>query len=176
MVKFASEQINKMKEKDIKLIVAIGREGAIGIKGDLIWHISEDLRRFKRLTSGHPVIMGRKTWESLPKRPLPGRRNIVVTTNPDYEAPGAEIAGNPEEALRLTENEAPFIIGGAEIYRLMLPYATHLYLTEIDAAEPLADAHLKFDMSEWEEIEKEGPYITPDNISYSFVTYKRKQS
>ena len=110
--------------KEVHLIVAIGEDGAIGKNGDLIWKISDDLKRFKSLTSGHPVIMGRKTWESLPKRPLPGRRNIILTHRKDFQGEGAEIVNSIEEAIRITENEEPFVIGGAQIYKLFLPYAT----------------------------------------------------
>lgn len=115
----------------VYLIVAIGEDGAIGRKGDLIWKISEDLKHFKSLTTGHPVIMGRKTWESLPKSPLPNRRNIILTRQKDYKAEGAEIVYSVEEALKITKEEEPFIIGGAEIYKAFLPYITHFHITKV---------------------------------------------
>lgn len=126
----------------INLIVAIGEDGAIGKNGDLIWKIPEDLKRFKSLTTGHPVIMGRKTWESLPKRPLPNRRNIVITHQKNYVADGAEVVNSVSEAIDLTREEEPFIIGGAEIYKTAMPYITHFHLTKIFSKSPEADTHL----------------------------------
>lgn len=179
------------KMETINLIVAAGRDGAIGRKGDLIWHIAADLRRFKTLTLGHPVIMGRKTWESLPKRPLPGRLNIVMTRNPDYKAPGAEVVGSPEEALEAVrsrqENElgpkeggsgsdgSPFIIGGEELYRTFMPFATRIYLTEVEDTCEDADAHLPLplDSSLWKVMDIGEYAVTPDGVTYRYVTYER---
>ena len=155
------------------IIVAIGERGAIGRKGDLIWHIPEDLKHFKSLTIGHPIIMGRKTWDSLPRKPLPGRRNIIVTRSKDFAAEGAEIAHSPEEALQMTQNENPFIIGGGEIYRKMMPLASSLHLTQIKADAPDADTFLEINPNDWEVVETEGPYFTPEGIEYSYVTLKR---
>ena len=107
----------------ITIIAVVGNDNAIGRRGDLLWHLSEDLRHFKALTMGHPVIMGRKTWESLPKRPLPKRRNIVVTRNPEFVAEGAEVVSSLQEAFDLTVNENPFVMGGGEIYNQSLPFA-----------------------------------------------------
>lgn len=130
------------REEKISIAVAIGRDQkhnhVIGCKGELLWHIPDDLKRFKELTLGHPVIMGRRTWESLPAkaRPLPGRTNIVVTRNEAYEAEGALIAPSFSEALSLARNaegaEEIFIAGGTEIYQCALPFVSHLYLTRID--------------------------------------------
>lgn len=126
----------------ISIAVAIGRDHqhnhVIGCRGELLWHIPDDLKRFKALTLGHPVIMGRRTWESLPEkaRPLPGRTNIVITRNPDYVANGALVAGSFPEALSLAQQaegaDEIFVAGGTEIYRAALPFTTHLYLTVID--------------------------------------------
>jgi dihydrofolate reductase len=126
------------KSQEIGVVVAIGRNREIGMEGKLLWHIPDDLKRFKELTLGHPVIMGRKTWESLPEkfRPLPERENIVITRNSEFKAPGAIITRSIEEGLSTARKagggEKIFIIGGAEIYNLSLPKATHLYLTLID--------------------------------------------
>ena len=163
-----------MEKDTVNLIVASGRNGAIGRKGELIWHISDDLKRFKSLTTGYPVIMGRKTWESLPKKPLPGRRNIVVTSNPDYVAEGAEVVNEPVQALNITYGESPFIIGGGEIYRTLMPFATRLHLTYVDEDAPDADTRLDIDSSEWELTHKEGPFMTDSGLNYSFLTYERK--
>lgn len=166
---------NNLRE-EVNIIVAAGRDGAIGKSGNLIWRIPADLRRFKALTMGHPIIMGRKTWESLPKRPLPGRRNIVVTRNAAFEAPGAELATSPKEALELCYGKhsgkdsdlegnsnpkgicpkedsskevegVPFVIGGEEIYKAFMPLTTRIYLTEIDGECPEADARLPFPLN-----------------------------
>ncbi len=123
------------------MIAAIGtRTRALGKGGDLLWHIPEDMKRFKALTMGHPVIMGRKTWESIPGkfRPLPGRTNIVITRTEGYEAPGASIAYDFASALKQAESENPseiFVIGGSQIYMEGLPYARRLYLSLIDSDE-----------------------------------------
>lgn len=160
---------------EVNLIVAAGLDGAIGLKGDLIWRISADLRRFKALTMGHPVIMGRKTWESLNRRPLPGRRNIVVTRNKDYRAEGAEVASSPEEALRMTEGESPFVMGGEQIYKIFKPFVTRIFLTEIDAECPEADAWLPFSINNeiWK-IEEIGEFETaPEGVEYRYLTFGR---
>ena len=120
------------------LIVAIDRKGAIGRAGDQLYYIKEDLRHFKALTIGNTIIMGRKTFEALPKGALPGRKNIVVTRNQSYSAPGAETAHSIAEAVAMAENEA-FIIGGAEIYRQGLPLADILHITVIDDETSDAD-------------------------------------
>ncbi len=159
----------------MNLIAATGADGAIGIKGDLIWHIPEDLRHFKQLTIGHPVIMGRKTWESLPRRPLPGRRNIVVTRNPEFRADGAETANSPQEAMEMTRGEQPFVIGGEQLYKAFLPLASRFYLTEIDAVSPEADARIPFplDPEEWRLEEASETITTPSGLNYRFTTYRR---
>lgn len=161
---------------EVNMIVAAGRDGAIGRGGDLIWHIREDLRRFKSLTMGHPVIMGRKTWESLPKRPLPGRRNIVVSRNVEFAAEGAEVMTSPEEALAKCQGESPFIMGGAQIYEAFIPHVTRIHLTEIDDTCQDADAHILFPLpeNEWEATETTESAVTPDGVSYRYVTYRRR--
>ncbi len=137
-----------MKSKDIdtnkpssiiSLIAAIGKGRELGKNGKLLWHLPDDMRRFKELTTGHPVIMGRKTWESLPERfrPLPGRTNIVVTRQANYEAAGAVVVDSFENA-RVAAACAKgagetFVIGGGELYATALPYASRLYLTLVDA-------------------------------------------
>lgn len=122
----------------ISFIVALGKDRVIGKDNDLLWRLPDDLKRFKRLSLGHPVIMGRKTWESLPDsvRPLPGRTNIVVTRDSTYDAPGAQLAQSFPEALSLAKDAAGadeiFVIGGGEIYRAALPFASRLYLTLVE--------------------------------------------
>jgi dihydrofolate reductase len=129
--------------RNINIIVAATIDGKIGNKGDLLFHISPDLRRFKQLTTGNTVIMGRKTFESLPKGALPNRRNIIVTRQADYHAAGAETANSLDEAIALAADKnamgETFIIGGGEIYRQALPIATHIYITVVDKIYDEAD-------------------------------------
>lgn len=161
--------------EDINIIVAIGKDGSIGREGNLIWKISDDLKRFKSLTMGHPVIMGRKTWDSLPKRPLPGRRNIVLTRNKNFKDEGCEPANGVEEALTMCENESPFIIGGAEIYKYFLPMSTKLYLTRINSCCSDADAFLELDLSkDWELEEASEEKFTEEGVAYQYQTFRRK--
>ncbi|MDB5264918.1 MAG: diacylglycerol kinase [Parcubacteria group bacterium] len=128
------------KRSRISLIAALGENRVIGKEGTLPWHLPEDLKRFKQLTIGHPVIMGRKTWESIPEkfRPLPGRTNFVITRDPDYEAPGVLLSFTLEEAIAaaafMPGSEEIFIIGGGQIYAAALPFADRLYLTVIKGA------------------------------------------
>lgn len=115
----------------IALIVAAARNGVIGGGNKMLWRVPEDFAHFKRTTMGHPIVMGRKTWESI-GRPLPGRRNVVVTRNPDYRAEGAEVASSLEDAFkRLGDAGTVFVIGGGEIYRQALPMADVVWLTRI---------------------------------------------
>lgn len=140
----------------ISFVVAVSRNGVIGREGGLPWHISSDLKRFKEITMGKPVVMGRKTWDSLPRKPLPGRRNIVITRQRGYMAEGADVAATPEEAIRLC-GDAPevAVIGGGEVYRLFWPHVDRIYLTEVDL-EVEGDTHFPvLDPAEWREVARE---------------------
>lgn len=140
----------------ISYVVAVAKNGVIGREGGLPWHISSDLKRFKEITMGKPVVMGRRTWESLPRKPLPGRRNIVITRRRDFAPEGAEVAATPEEALALC-GDAPevAVIGGGEIYRLFWPLVDRLYLTEVDL-EVDGDTHFPaVSPAEWREVGRE---------------------
>lgn len=121
--------------QSLQLIFARARNGVIGHNNTLPWHLPEDLAHFKATTLGQPVIMGRKTWDSLPVkfRPLPGRTNIVVTRQPDWQSEGALVVHSLQEALQACPEQAPWVIGGAELYRLALPWATRVVVTEIEA-------------------------------------------
>ena len=121
-----------MKKPRIVFVVAVAKNGVIGRDGGLPWRISSDLKRFRAITMGKPVIMGRKTWESLPRKPLDGRTNIVVTRNRDFAAPGALIATSLKNALARAQGEEVCIIGGGELFREAMPIADRLYVTEID--------------------------------------------
>lgn len=158
----------------VTLIAVVGRDGSIGRGGDLIRHLPEDLRHFKSLTLGHPVIMGRKTWESLPKRPLPKRRNIVVTRNPGYHAEGAEVVGSLDEALRLVADDDSFIMGGGQIYAAAIAKADRLELTLIDEEVPDADTFFpEVDSAVWRETAS-APGNPPEGCPpYRFVTFER---
>lgn len=116
----------------LSLIVAIAKNRVIGHENKMPWHLPAELAYFKRITTGHPIIMGRKTFESI-GRPLPGRRNIVVSRNANFHAPGIEVSNSLENALALSANDSPFVIGGASLYAEALTVAQRLYITEIDA-------------------------------------------
>lgn len=160
----------------LTIIAAMGRDRSIGLRGDLAFHIGPDLRHFKELTMGCPVIMGRRTFESLPKGPLPGRRNIIISSQADYSVEGAETAPSLQAALALVA-EAPraFIIGGGSVYAQALPLAQEMELTLIDADLPDADTHFPdFDPAEWEITARTAPAQDPRTaLSYSFISYRR---
>jgi len=158
------------------MIVAIAEMNAIGQNNDLLAYISNDLKRFKALTTGHTVIMGRKTFESLPNGPLPNRRNIVITRNTELNIDGAEVVNTPEQAIELcTKEEEVFIIGGATIYETFLSRTDKLYLTQINQFFNDADTFFpEIKMEEWKEVNKE--VITDDNktdFTYTFLDLER---
>lgn len=139
----------------ISIIVAIAHDNVIGGQNRLLWHIREDLQRFKRITTGHPVIMGRKTFESLGK-PLPNRTNVVISRQPAYPAEGCQVVGSLEEAIRLfPQQEEVFIIGGAQIYAEALPLAGRLYITWVDADYEGDTRFPEWERDEWVEIDRE---------------------
>jgi len=159
----------------ITLIAALAKNRVIGAGNALPWRLPEDLKRFKALTLGHPIIMGRKTWESL-GRPLPGRTNIVVSRAAGFGAAGATPAGSLDEALAAaaaTGSDEVFIIGGADIYRQALPLARRLHLTEIER-DFAGDVHFPpVDPAEWLETARETPAAGAD-FEFAFVTYDRR--
>lgn len=164
-----------MNKPSLTLIAAVARRGAIGKNNQLLVHLPGDLPRFKRLTMGHPVVMGRKTWDSI-GRPLPGRRNIVITRNPGWSATGAEPASSLAAALDLAGAvERICVIGGAEIYALALPLADELLLTEIDA-DFKADAFFPAWPREQFDIVSSESHTTPEGLTYRYVDYRRKGS
>jgi len=159
---------------ELNLIYARARNGVIGRNNTLPWHLPEDLAHFKRLTLGCPVIMGRKTWDSLPPkfRPLPGRSNIVITRQSDWHSPGAIPANSVEAALSsCAQAEHVWVIGGAQIYAQALPLATTVEVTEIDA-DFAGDAHAPALGSEWREHQRES-HTTANGLHYSFARYIR---
>ena len=154
------------------LIAAVAANGIIGAGGKLPWRITGELEHFKRLTLGHPVIMGRRTWESL-KGPLPGRENIVVTRTPGYEAPGAAVAGSLEGALALCLGEpVAFVIGGTRLFRDALPLATGMVLTEIQRDYEGDTRFPTWDRAQWKEGQREA-HTAADGTRFDFVLYER---
>lgn len=160
----------------VALIAAVARNGAIGRDNDLLWRDPQDLAHFRQATLGCPVVMGRRTWDSLPPRfrPLPGRRNVVVTRDPQWRADGAEAATSLADALaRLVGAPKVFVIGGAQLYAAALPWADELVLTEIDA-ELDGDAHFpRWDRADFDEVARE-PCTAADGTRFAFVTYRRR--
>jgi dihydrofolate reductase len=162
----------------IALVGAVARGGVIGRAGTIPWRLPEDLARFRELTMGQPVVMGRKTWESLPDRfrPLPGRRNVVVTRNSAWHAEGAERAESLEDALRLVDGaERVSVIGGGELYAAALPLADELLLTEIDTAVEGDTWFPSWDLADFEEASRER-LATEAGVPFSFVRYVRRST
>ena len=159
----------------ITLIAACAPDRCIGIGNTMPWHLPEDFAFFKSYTLGKPVIMGRKTWESLPKKPLPGRRNIVISRRTDYPADGAELAYGLKEAFALCAGaEEIIVMGGAQIYAQALPFATDLRITEVDVQVTNGDAFFpEFSAEQWRETARE-QHVSAQGIRYAFVHYRRK--
>ena len=156
----------------VYLVAAVSRNGIIGVNGLLPWHLPEDLKHFKRLTLGHPVIMGRRTWESLGK-PLPGRENIVVSRKPGYEAPGASVAASLHAAIALCAGEpVAFVIGGAAIYAAALPVAQGIVLTEIHKDYAGDTRFPEWNREDWRETQRE-VHTATDGVRFDFVLYER---
>ena len=155
----------------IYLVAAVASNGVIGRDGQLPWHLPEDLKHFKRLTLGHPVIMGRRTWESL-KGPLPGRDNIVVTRQPGYDAPGAAVANSLEGALALCTGEpVAFVIGGSRLFEESLPIAAGLVMTEIEREYEGDTWFPQYDRSRWRESQREH-HVAANGTKFDFVLYE----
>jgi dihydrofolate reductase len=161
--------------KNISIIVAITDDFAIGLNNDLLCHLPDDLKRFKQITTGHSIIMGKRTYESLPKRPLPNRTNVVISDNRDDQFEGCKTVYSIEEAIDLCGEDESFIIGGGSIYRQFLPYANKLYLTiihhkfEADTFFPVVN------FEEWSELSNEKHSKNSDNpYDYSYTILMRK--
>lgn len=162
----------------VTLVAAIARGGVIGTGNVIPWHIPEDLAFFRERTMGHAVVMGRRTWDSLPDRfrPLPGRRNIVVTRNSAWAGSGAEHATSLDDALRLVEGAVEvFVIGGAEIFAAALPVADRLVLTEIERDVEGDVLFPDWDRTAFEEVTREA-VVAADGTALSFVTYERRRA
>lgn len=167
-----------MNRPTLALIAAVARNGVIGHDNRLLWHLPEDLKHFRRVTLGCPVIMGRKTWDSLPERfrPLPGRTNIVVTRNRAWQATGATVADSMSGALALA-GDVPRIcvIGGAQMYAAALPLANELVLTEIDRDFTGDVSFPTWSRAQFRELQRETHHAgEPNDFDYAFVTYQRQ--
>ena len=164
----------------IAMIAAVARNGVIGVDNKLPWYLPEDLKFFKRMTQAKPLVMGRKTFDSIGK-PLPNRLNIVVTRDPSFEYTGVRVCHDLESALQLADQQATIeasdeimVMGGGEIYAQALPHASRIYLTEVDI-EVEGDARFpELDASEWEEMQRIPGSPTAGQPSYSFVEYRRR--
>ncbi len=161
--------------KIISIIVAVASNGAIGKDNDLLWHIPEDFKWFKKHTKGNTVVMGKKTWESLPARPLPGRINIVISDDPSDYFEGAEMAGSIQEAIdKMSEDKENFIIGGGSIYGQFLPLADKFYLTRVHCDFDADIFFPDFDIEDWKEVyHEEHPEKEPNNLGFTFLIYER---
>jgi dihydrofolate reductase len=168
-----------MTRPTLSLIAAVARNGVIGKDNALLFRLPEDLQHFKRSTLGSPVIMGRKTWDSLPARmrPLPGRVNIVITRNPQWHSEGAVAVNSLQAALAQAGNAAKvFVIGGAELYASALPLADEMLLTEVDRDFD-GDVHFPaWNRGDFIEVQREAHHAgEPNHFDYAFVTYQRKR-
>ena len=160
-----------MNRPEITLILARAANGVIGAGGKMAWHLPADLRRFKQLTMGRPMIMGRKTFESF-SEPLRGRRHIVLTRDPDWSAPGAEVVHTVEDALELAGDGDISVVGGAEIYALFMPWATRIELTEVHE-DTVGDVSMPYPGPEWVETSREEREAEGRWPAHSFVTLER---
>jgi dihydrofolate reductase len=159
----------------LSLIAAIGKNNELGKGNTLLWHIPADMQYFRDTTSGHTVIMGRKTFESLPGGPLPKRRNIVITRDKTYLRHSVDVVHSLEEAIEQVKNEGEaFVIGGAEIYKQSISKANKLYITHIDASDIEADSFFPSIGLEWQEKSRQSfPADDKNPYAYSFITYKK---
>ncbi|MBP5757847.1 MAG: dihydrofolate reductase [Bacteroidales bacterium] len=163
------------ENKNLSLIVAVADNWAIGKDNSLLWHISDDLKRFKALTTGHCIIMGRKTYESFPKRPLPNRRNIVITHGDGSGLEGCEVVHSVQEALEQCESdEQPFIIGGATVYRQFLPFVDKIFLTKVFATFEADTFFPEIDLSQFEQTAASEVFTDEKSgLRYQFLEYRR---
>ena len=159
----------------ITLIAAAGENNELGKDNDLVWHLPDDFKRFKKLTTGHHIIMGRKTFESFPK-PLPNRTHIVITRNKNYQKEGAVVVHSLDEALLKAQNDPqPFVIGGGEIYKVAIDTADKIELTRVHGTFEADTYFPKIDMNKWQLIsEEKHPKDNKHNYAFSYLTYERR--
>ena len=167
-----SQSTTSPGEPRIYVVAAVAANGIRGANGKLPWHLPEDLKHFKRLTLGHPVIMGRRTWESLPGA-LPGRENIVVSRNAGFDAPGAAVAASLDAAIAFCAGEkVAFVIGGTSLFAEALPIASGLVMTEIQRDYDGDTRFPAYDRSQWREAQREA-HTSADGVRFDFVLYER---
>ena len=161
---------------NLTAIAAVAQNGIIGNNNDLIWRLPDDLKHFKKLTKGHTIIMGRKTWESIGAKPLPHRTHIIITRNFDYEAEGAEVVSTIDEALEMAHADVqPFIVGGGEIYKLAMPFVKRLELTIVHKDFEGDTQFPDFDYDDWKEVGNERHEADErHDYAFSFLTLVRK--
>lgn len=157
----------------LTLIVAFDRQHGIGIQNRLPWHLPEDLAHFKKTTSGHTIVMGRKTFESIGKA-LPNRRNVVLTNNQSWSHQGVEKIDSINHIPAFAQEDVVFVIGGAQIYQQVMPLADTLMATEIDATFACDAFFPAIDLAQWQEVSRERHYSDKNQWHYAFVTYKKK--
>jgi len=162
--------------KSVHAIVAVASDWAIGRQGGLLCHLPADMRHFKEVTMGYSIVMGRKTFDSFPRRPLPGRQNIVITRNADWQYPGVTVAHSLDDAIAVAHTDTVFVIGGAQIYEQALPLVDVLHLTCIHARWASADVFFPaLDMNEWQEVNREHHNSDHRNAyEFDFITLKRR--
>jgi dihydrofolate reductase len=158
---------------NLSIIVATDKNRGIGINNQLPWHLPEDLAHFKRTTSGHPILMGRKTFDSI-GRPLPKRQNIVITRNADWRHEGVDTVTSIQDALSLVVGQTAFVIGGAEIYQQALAFAQQLIVTEIQQTYQCDAFFPRIDLLAWEEKSRDYFIAESNQLHYAIVTYTRK--
>lgn len=175
---FSTFNSSTSRNRELWAVVAMGRSREIGFDGDMPWHIPEDLRHFKNITLGHPVIMGRRTWLSIPRRPLPGRKNIVLSRDADFLPQGAERMDSITEAIALCPPpEIPIIIGGASVYAQALPLLTKIFVTRIEADFPQADSFFPdIDPLHWHLSESSDTMISSSGLAFRFETYESRNN
>lgn len=159
-------------EKNVSMIVAASENNVIGRDGDMPWRLSADLKHFKALTLGHTIIMGRKTWESI-GRLLPGRTTVIVTRQADFQVAGAIVVNSFAASLAATEDDEPFVVGGAEIYQLALPQVSKIFLTRVHATIEGDTRMPEIDFDQWEKLsESRHPADTKNSQDYSFLEFR----
>jgi dihydrofolate reductase len=157
----------------ISLIAAVARNGIIGRGGGLPWRLPDDLAWFRSVTMGHPVLMGRRTWEAI-GRPLPGRRNLVLSRDPSFRAPGAEVLRDPSEAFAVAAGAELFVIGGAAVFAAFLPSADRVYLTHVDADVPGDRSFPEVDWRQWHLVsERAAPADAANPLARRYAVYER---
>jgi dihydrofolate reductase len=161
----------------ISIIVAIAEDNGIGYMNDLLWHLPEDLKRFKKITMGKTVVMGKKTWISLPRKPLPGRKNVIITDYPEDRFENSIAAFSIDDAIEKCKGDEEIIImGGGSIYRQFMPLADRLYITHVHKTAPADIFFPEIDPEQWESVEKEDhPEATDNPVPYTYVIYQRKK-